>query len=208
MTSPRVSVNLMFYLNPNWTDFEKYTHLQINLVFARDSPGTQLNLSLVMFPVGFSYMVRCHVGVVRQNVWDVRSAVTPFRCLAAMPPMGNTRAGMLPGCPSLDRGSREAEVGFEPWTFWLVNPRSNHLSHLLNSYKSPWNMANIRPPLKTVNTNSLQKRILRDGKMAQWLGREFTNRKATECNAPGCLMFYLLRYLRCRDTCLLVMHYS
>ncbi|KAG5452830.1 hypothetical protein CSKR_109003 [Clonorchis sinensis] len=30
--SPRVSVNLMFYLNPNWTVFEKYTHLQINLV--------------------------------------------------------------------------------------------------------------------------------------------------------------------------------
>ncbi|KAG5445312.1 hypothetical protein CSKR_105797 [Clonorchis sinensis] len=47
---PRVSVNLMFYLNSNWTDFEKYTHLQINLVFARDSPGTQLNLTFVMFP--------------------------------------------------------------------------------------------------------------------------------------------------------------
>ncbi|KAG5454945.1 hypothetical protein CSKR_105882 [Clonorchis sinensis] len=31
--SPRVFVNLMFYLNPNWTDFDKYTHLQINLVF-------------------------------------------------------------------------------------------------------------------------------------------------------------------------------
>ncbi|KER29782.1 hypothetical protein T265_03691 [Opisthorchis viverrini] len=35
--SPRVSVNLMFYLNPNWTVFEKYTHLQINLVYTRDS---------------------------------------------------------------------------------------------------------------------------------------------------------------------------
>ncbi|KER22202.1 LOW QUALITY PROTEIN: hypothetical protein T265_14920, partial [Opisthorchis viverrini] len=35
--SPRVSVNLMFYLNPNWTVFEKYTHLQINLVFTRHS---------------------------------------------------------------------------------------------------------------------------------------------------------------------------
>ncbi|KAG5443473.1 hypothetical protein CSKR_101031 [Clonorchis sinensis] len=47
--SPRVSVNLMFYLNPNCTVFEKYTHLHINLVFARDSPGTQLNLPFVMF---------------------------------------------------------------------------------------------------------------------------------------------------------------
>ncbi|KER23587.1 hypothetical protein T265_08577 [Opisthorchis viverrini] len=35
--SPRVSTNLMFYLNPNWTVFEKYAHLQINLVFTRDS---------------------------------------------------------------------------------------------------------------------------------------------------------------------------
>ncbi|KAG5453453.1 hypothetical protein CSKR_100533 [Clonorchis sinensis] len=48
-----------------------------------------------------------------------RSAVAPFRCLAAMPPEGSTRAGILPGCPSLDRGSREAELGFEPWTFRL-----------------------------------------------------------------------------------------
>ncbi|KAG5442819.1 Glutamate receptor ionotropic, NMDA 1 [Clonorchis sinensis] len=30
--SPLVSVSLMFYFNPNWTDFDKYIHLQINLV--------------------------------------------------------------------------------------------------------------------------------------------------------------------------------
>ncbi|KAG5445091.1 hypothetical protein CSKR_104015 [Clonorchis sinensis] len=47
--SPRVSDNLMFCLNPNLTDFDEYTHLQINLVFARDSPGTQLNLPFAMF---------------------------------------------------------------------------------------------------------------------------------------------------------------
>ncbi|KAG5444159.1 hypothetical protein CSKR_101649 [Clonorchis sinensis] len=35
--SSRVSVNLMFFLNPNWTECEKYTHLQINLVFTGDS---------------------------------------------------------------------------------------------------------------------------------------------------------------------------
>ncbi|KAG5450023.1 hypothetical protein CSKR_103256 [Clonorchis sinensis] len=35
--SPRVPVNLMIYLNRNWTDFAKYTHLQISLVFAKDS---------------------------------------------------------------------------------------------------------------------------------------------------------------------------
>ncbi|KAG5442688.1 Arf guanine nucleotide exchange factor syt1, partial [Clonorchis sinensis] len=47
----------------------------------------------------------------------LRSAVAPFRCLTTMPPEGSTRPGIMPGCPSLDRGSREAEVGFEPRTF-------------------------------------------------------------------------------------------
>ncbi|KER32202.1 hypothetical protein T265_01636, partial [Opisthorchis viverrini] len=37
---------------------------------------------------------------------------------------GSTRAGILSGCPSLDRGSRVAEVGFEPRTFRSVNSRS------------------------------------------------------------------------------------
>ncbi|KAG5455111.1 hypothetical protein CSKR_107368 [Clonorchis sinensis] len=35
--SPRISVNLMFYLNRNWTDCNKHTHLQLNLVFTGDS---------------------------------------------------------------------------------------------------------------------------------------------------------------------------
>ncbi|KER27580.1 hypothetical protein T265_05397 [Opisthorchis viverrini] len=43
--------------------------------------------------------------------------VAPFRCLAAMPHEGSTRAGILSGCPSLDRESREAEVEFESRTF-------------------------------------------------------------------------------------------
>ncbi|KER22499.1 hypothetical protein T265_14836, partial [Opisthorchis viverrini] len=47
--------------------------------------------------------------------------VAPFRCLAAMPPEGSTSVGVLPGCPSLDRGSREAEVGFEPRTFQFLH---------------------------------------------------------------------------------------
>ncbi|KAG5452745.1 hypothetical protein CSKR_202287 [Clonorchis sinensis] len=47
------------------------------------------------------------------------SAVALFQCLTAMPPKGCTRAGILPGCPILDRGGREAEFGFEPRTFRL-----------------------------------------------------------------------------------------
>ncbi|KER27704.1 hypothetical protein T265_05331 [Opisthorchis viverrini] len=62
-----------------------------------------------------------------------RAAIAPFRCLTAMPQEGSMRAGILPGCPSLDRGSGEAEVAFEPRTSWLTNSRSNHLSHLTPS---------------------------------------------------------------------------
>ncbi|KAG5446397.1 hypothetical protein CSKR_113787, partial [Clonorchis sinensis] len=47
-------------------------------------------------------------------------AVTPFRCPAAMLPEGSKRAGILPGCPNLDRGSQEAEVGFQPRAFRLI----------------------------------------------------------------------------------------
>ncbi|KAG5446665.1 hypothetical protein CSKR_112978 [Clonorchis sinensis] len=54
-----------------------------------------------------------------------RSTVAPVPCLTAMPPEGSTRAGMLPGCPSLDKDSRETEIGFEPRKFWSVNSRSN-----------------------------------------------------------------------------------
>ncbi|KAG5443509.1 hypothetical protein CSKR_101069 [Clonorchis sinensis] len=46
-------------------------------------------------------------------VVDSRSAVKPLRCRAAIPSKGRTTAGILPSCPSPDRGSREAEVGFE-----------------------------------------------------------------------------------------------
>ncbi|KAG5447230.1 hypothetical protein CSKR_114422 [Clonorchis sinensis] len=37
----------------------------------------------------------------------ILTTVTTFRCLAAMPPEGSTKAGILPGCPSLDREGRQ-----------------------------------------------------------------------------------------------------
>ncbi|KAG5452329.1 hypothetical protein CSKR_112798 [Clonorchis sinensis] len=61
------------------------------------------------------------------NLFLSSDAVKAFRCLAAVPPEGSTRAAILPGCASLDRGSREAEVGFEPQTFRSVRSSSNHL---------------------------------------------------------------------------------
>ncbi|GAA52873.1 hypothetical protein CLF_109010 [Clonorchis sinensis] len=65
-----------------------------------------------------SYESECHTD----TSFYYCSAVTPFRCLAAMPPERCTRAGILPGCPNLDRGSREAEVEFESRTFRSLQP--------------------------------------------------------------------------------------
>ncbi|KAG5454707.1 hypothetical protein CSKR_104919 [Clonorchis sinensis] len=48
---------------------------------------------------------------------------------AAMPPEGSTRIVILSGCPSLDKGSQEAEVGFEPRTFRNWNMRRPGAAH-------------------------------------------------------------------------------
>ncbi|KAG5442659.1 Phospholipase A-2-activating protein, partial [Clonorchis sinensis] len=203
-------VNLMFYLNPNWSDFDKYNHLQINLeedlnrrhlliyVFemarwlkwlkreftdrkVRDLGNLvvsqlscllwmawqlstervlQLNDYFFYFNLRLRTFLTQHITSIRYFkvstsaisgfLWDTFHpedyksgnssrehrfqpvlgsfdvAVACFRCLTAMPPEGSTRDRILPGCPNLDRGSREAEVGFEPRTFQSVNLRSNH----------------------------------------------------------------------------------
>ncbi|KAG5453811.1 hypothetical protein CSKR_112380, partial [Clonorchis sinensis] len=73
--SLRVSVNRMFYLNPNWTVFENYTHLQINMFFARGSPGIQMKILFVMF--SSSSQTRDSVGFQPQTVriqFDLRGS--------------------------------------------------------------------------------------------------------------------------------------
>ncbi|KER29678.1 LOW QUALITY PROTEIN: hypothetical protein T265_13325 [Opisthorchis viverrini] len=163
--SLRVSVNLMFYLNPNWTVFEKYTNLQINLVstrvdlssmilsaaeFARNDFHNSLPChSLTAFGSLPHFTWLCEKNPSRKSVdWHTQHVARPvqtmqcdqligkkekkaFSCgTLSLPchPKVAPRAGILPGCPSLDRGSRVAEVGFEPQTFRSVNSRSNHLA--------------------------------------------------------------------------------
>ncbi|KER31695.1 hypothetical protein T265_02068 [Opisthorchis viverrini] len=56
-------------------------------------------------------------------------ALTPFWCHPfAKSPKGSTRAGILLGCLSLDRGIPDAEVGFESQTVWSVNALSHRAS--------------------------------------------------------------------------------
>ncbi|KER30007.1 hypothetical protein T265_13269, partial [Opisthorchis viverrini] len=72
---------------------------------------------LVLVPFSGSMAARRWKGITAKLLRDdspeaslLQSTVTPFRCLAVMLPEGSMRAGILPGCPRLDEGSREAEV--------------------------------------------------------------------------------------------------
>ncbi|KER32974.1 hypothetical protein T265_12707, partial [Opisthorchis viverrini] len=60
-----------------------------------------------------------------------RSPVAPFRYQNAMPPEESKRVGYWPGCPNLDGGSQEAEVGLEPRTFRKL------LTRLLKTLRQP-----------------------------------------------------------------------
>ncbi|KAG5445492.1 hypothetical protein CSKR_100980 [Clonorchis sinensis] len=154
--SPRVSVNLMFYLKLNCTKLAKCTHLYTNWVLpgvvhyqleheaawcstfscldtsqTRDSTGFQMSPSQNQICLQMSPSTNKCGHYVRGPVRRIdhhhhHSAVAPFRCLAAMPPEGSRRAGILPGYPSLGRVSPDAKGGFEPRAFQSVNSRSNH----------------------------------------------------------------------------------
>ncbi|KAG5446685.1 hypothetical protein CSKR_112571 [Clonorchis sinensis] len=153
-----VSINLMFYLNLNWTDFDKYTHLQISSVFTGDSieslvydvlqpphvsvgtifdilrsrqvstpwgssgrrrPWVSVNLMLHLNPNCMEFDKYTHLRTSR--IEENHPALAQFRCLLLIPPVRSTKAGILIGCPSPDRGRRDTEVGFQPGTTWSVN---------------------------------------------------------------------------------------
>ncbi|KER32102.1 hypothetical protein T265_01725 [Opisthorchis viverrini] len=106
-----------------------------------------------------------------QNATQNRPAVPSFQCLTAMPPEESKKAGILLGCSSLDRGIREAEVGFEPRTFRTESWKATALSRafVLPSYKpARFSRAEILPGCPSLdkksrdaeNANSLTGRFL------------------------------------------------
>ncbi|KER26817.1 hypothetical protein T265_13932, partial [Opisthorchis viverrini] len=129
----------------------------------------------------------------------------PFRCLAAIPHEGGTRAGILRECPDLDRGSREAEVGFEPRTLWSVNSRSNHLDHLApekhciavvireaTQYVINVNYDNLESSLKQGSRFTTGFSFIQC-EMTQWLQRKFTDRKVRGSNPASASQLSLSR---------------
>ncbi|KER26466.1 hypothetical protein T265_06318 [Opisthorchis viverrini] len=117
--------------------------VSFELTFAGDSPGTQLKMCCTrpphvsvdtVFEIS-RYMYRRSTLLIRL-LKTLRQPTTGFcliyqlyfnqsecGCLTAMLPEGNTRAKILSGCPSLDRRSREAEVGFDrALTTWAISP--------------------------------------------------------------------------------------
>ncbi|KAG5453992.1 hypothetical protein CSKR_102097 [Clonorchis sinensis] len=105
-----------------------------------------------------------------------RSAVAPFRFLAAMPPEGSTRAGILPGCPSLDRGSQEAEAGFEP-PLHLNCSRLGLGNLTVPAPVIPWGGTAARRRRDVTAERFLCLYLLPAPEVAQWLGGEVTDPK-------------------------------
>ncbi|GAA51721.1 ATP-binding cassette transporter [Clonorchis sinensis] len=91
-------------------------------ILDRGSRDTEVGSEKRTFPAPSLITGLGKVSSARQTVFRKRkrSAVTLFRCLAAMPSEGSTRTGILPDCPSLDRRSRDEEIVFEPQTFWML----------------------------------------------------------------------------------------
>ncbi|KER25327.1 hypothetical protein T265_07201 [Opisthorchis viverrini] len=96
--------------------------VKINWMFSRQYCTNEASEKLAVFIVQDSVSFHFHPGATDYTAQQKKrkahlkkinhSAVASFRCLAALPHEGGTRAGILPGCPSLDRGSREAELRF------------------------------------------------------------------------------------------------
>ncbi|KER20996.1 hypothetical protein T265_10574 [Opisthorchis viverrini] len=61
-----------------------------------------------------------------------------------MSPKGSMKAGILPGCPSLDRGIREAEVAFEPRTSRTISPWEKSLKATNKQLDSLVNLQNTK----------------------------------------------------------------
>ncbi|KAG5445102.1 hypothetical protein CSKR_104004 [Clonorchis sinensis] len=77
-----------------------------------------------------------------------------------MSPEGSTRTGIVSGCPSLDKGSRDSEVGFEPRNF------RNDVYIEVTGLERERCIASGSP----------------GGEAALWLQREFTDRKVRGSN--------------------------
>ncbi|KAG5444625.1 hypothetical protein CSKR_100729 [Clonorchis sinensis] len=76
---------------------------------------------------GFQWHLKKSIGGRKRSFLDAskllnnRSAVESLRCLTAMPPEESTRAGILPNCPSLDRGIIRALTGEPSAPSFLLN---------------------------------------------------------------------------------------
>ncbi|KAG5443175.1 hypothetical protein CSKR_108495 [Clonorchis sinensis] len=73
-----------------------------------------------MVPSDICRQTSCFRLPIHTSPISVGLTVAPFRCLTVVPPEGSVRAGILPGCPSPDRSSLRAGVGFEPRNFYLI----------------------------------------------------------------------------------------
>ncbi|KER24667.1 hypothetical protein T265_07715 [Opisthorchis viverrini] len=133
--------------------FEPRTFRQLNVLHQAASCVSCYDIRNIAIHV-YSYCTTHEVAENSSTAHDDRfrpswgsPAVASFRCLTVTPPEESTRAGILPGCPSLDRGSREVEVRSEQRTFRI--PLGESATTALHGYKTKHGL--IKDPF-TVST--------------------------------------------------------
>ncbi|GAA48559.1 5'-AMP-activated protein kinase subunit gamma, partial [Clonorchis sinensis] len=121
-----ITCDFSFEMRPMWSDRNRVVILTISDVTSPGLPEvTQTLASSISEMFGTSILnvytkLKKISGQITALKTNNRSAVTPFPCLAAVPTEGHTRTETLPGFPTLDKSSRDADAGFEPWTFRSV----------------------------------------------------------------------------------------
>ncbi|KER29993.1 hypothetical protein T265_03475 [Opisthorchis viverrini] len=113
------------------------------------------------------------------------SPVVRFRCPAATSLEGGTRTEILPGYPSLDRGSREAEVFSSPTVVRFRCPAATSLEGGTRT--------EILPGYPSLDRGSREAEVGFEPRTFRRLEREFADRKVRGSNEPSATRLPLSR---------------
>ncbi|KER29999.1 hypothetical protein T265_03481 [Opisthorchis viverrini] len=143
----------------------------------------------------------CHATRRKHEDWDTARLPKPRQSTNRVinpHARASTRAGIRPGCPSLDRESREAEVGFEPRTFRSSNLRSYHSSVAHSSRLEKINLQKslfvaispiwVQVEYKVDGNSGTALRLPDDpqeGQNRSWTVKEFSTTLTLDCRKVG-----------------------
>ncbi|KER21493.1 hypothetical protein T265_15082, partial [Opisthorchis viverrini] len=190
---PRVSVNLMFYLNPNWTTFKKYSRLQINLAQPLRFPSVTFMFRFNSICTTFDKYTQLRTNRVRTGD-SVECLVCDVLQRNVMHKGHLSRDSHWP-CDHTDILRKRVKAGSANGTRTSMATGCAAPGRLMFQ----WLRYSIHRS-KGVFCNALLVRLLKIRRQPTTGFALLGTHQATECAAPGSLIFQSLRYLKYRDT--------